>query len=71
MVLSKENYAAQAKHELGRVCIVNYNGHILYDEFVRPKYHITNYLTWVSGISYQKIKDCETFDHHKDKVQFL
>lgn len=36
---------------LARVSIVNYNGHILYDVYVRPEGKITNYRTWVSGIS--------------------
>ena len=57
------------KHELGRLCIVNYNGHILFDEFIRPKNKIINYLTWVSGITYEKIKDCETFDFFQEKVK--
>ena len=43
--------------ELARVSIVNYNGHVLIDSFVRPNKKITNYLTWVSGITFAKIKD--------------
>ena len=35
---------------LARVSIVNYNGHVLYDEFVRPEGKITNFRTWVSGV---------------------
>ncbi|CDW84774.1 interferon-stimulated gene 20 kda protein [Stylonychia lemnae] len=36
---------------LARVSIVNYNGHILYDQYVKPEGRITNYRTWVSGIT--------------------
>ena len=35
---------------LARVSIVNYNGHVLLDEYVKPEGKITNYRTWVSGI---------------------
>lgn len=35
---------------LGRVSIVNFNGHVLLDTFVKPEGKITNYRTWVSGI---------------------
>eukprot|EP00347_Sterkiella_histriomuscorum_P019580 403341087 len=36
---------------LARVSIVNYNGHVLYDQYVRPEGKITNFRTWVSGIT--------------------
>lgn len=36
---------------LARVSIVNYNGHVLYDEFVKPEGRITNFRTWVSGVA--------------------
>lgn len=32
-------------HEVARVSITNYNGHVLYDEYIRPKKQIVNYLT--------------------------
>lgn len=68
MVLSLAKHDIKEKHELGRVSIVNYNGNVLFDEFIRPKHKIINYLTWVSGITYQKIKDCSTFDAFKEKI---
>lgn len=68
MVLSIAKHEIKEKHEIGRVSIVNYNGHILFDEFIRPKNRIVNYLTWVSGITYDKIKNCATFDTFKEKV---
>lgn len=39
------------KDALARVSIVNYNGHVLYDKYVRPSSYITDYRTWVSGIT--------------------
>ena len=36
---------------LYRVSIVNYNGQVLYDEYVKPEGRITNFRTWVSGVA--------------------
>lgn len=36
---------------IARVSLVNYNGYPVYDKFVRPDARITDYRTWVSGIS--------------------
>jgi RNA exonuclease 4 len=41
---------------LARVSIVNYNGHVLMDTYVRPKGEITNYRSWVSGVYPQSMK---------------
>ena len=35
---------------LARVSIINYNGHVLMDKYVRPVKHITDFRTWVSGV---------------------
>ena len=35
---------------LARVSIVNYNGHVLMDKFVRPEKRIIDFRTWVSGV---------------------
>lgn len=48
--------------ELARISIINYNGHVLMDEYVRPKKYITNYLTWVSGITRNNIANAKTYD---------
>ena len=42
---------------LARVSIVNYNGHVLMDKYVRPVKHITDYRTWVSGVSPYDLKE--------------
>ena len=36
---------------LARVSVVNYNGAIVYDKYVRPDARVTDYRTWVSGIT--------------------
>lgn len=42
---------------LARVSIVNYNGHTIYDKFVRPQDKVTDYRTWVSGVTPQNLKE--------------
>ena len=42
---------------LARVSIVNYNGVVLLDKFVIPEgKRITDYRTWVSGVTADKLK---------------
>lgn len=36
---------------LARVSIVNFHGHTLMDEYVRPREYVTDYRTDVSGIT--------------------
>ena len=36
---------------LARCSIVNYYGHILMDKYVIPDGNVTNYRTWVSGVT--------------------
>lgn len=54
--------------ELARVSIVNFNGHVLIDTYVRPQKKIKNYLTQVSGITYTHIKNAPTFPQVKEKI---
>jgi RNA exonuclease 4 len=42
---------------LARVSIINYNGHILYDAYVMPEGKVTDYRTWVSGISPHMLRE--------------
>ncbi|MCH0628639.1 hypothetical protein JNB11_01440 [Kocuria palustris] len=39
------------KNALGRCLIVNYYGEVIYDEYVRPKERVTDWRTWVSGVT--------------------
>jgi len=41
---------------LARCSIVNANGHILMDKFVIPEGSVTNYRTWVSGVTPHHLK---------------
>jgi len=36
---------------LARVSIVNFHGHCVLDYYVKPKEDVTDWRTWVSGIS--------------------
>eukprot|EP00331_Platyophrya_macrostoma_P014435 CAMPEP_0176413778 /NCGR_PEP_ID=MMETSP0127-20121128/4889_1 /TAXON_ID=938130 /ORGANISM="Platyophrya macrostoma, Strain WH" /LENGTH=390 /DNA_ID=CAMNT_0017793599 /DNA_START=48 /DNA_END=1220 /DNA_ORIENTATION=+ len=63
MVKVEEN-----ESEVARITIVNYNNHVLFDQFIRPKRKITDYLTFVSGVTYGKIKNQPTIDHYKDQL---
>ena len=42
---------------LARASIVNYNGHVLYDKFIKPEGIITDYRTWVSGVTPASMKN--------------
>ena len=64
---------------LARVSIINYNGHVLMDKYVRPTKRITDFRSWVSGvhpwhlkeengaISFEKAKE-ESHRILKDKI---
>ena len=47
---------------LARVSIVNYHGKQLYDSFVLPKESVTDYRTYVSGITPQLLRSARTFE---------
>lgn len=47
---------------LARVSIVNYHGDQLYDSFVQPKEAITDYRTFVSGITPKLLQEARSFE---------
>lgn len=47
---------------LARVSIVNYHGHQLYDSFVLPKEAVTDYRTFVSGITPKLLREARTLE---------
>ncbi|MCJ1454300.1 3'-5' exonuclease [Mycoblastus sanguinarius] len=47
---------------LARVSIVNFHGHQLYDSFVQPKEPITDYRTFVSGVTPQLLQAARTLE---------
>ena len=56
---------------LARVSIVNYNGHTIYDKYVRPEGRVTDFRTWVSGVTPQNLKPengAITFSQAKEEV---
>lgn len=42
---------------LARVSIVNFHGHVLLDEYVKPREKVTDFRTHVSGIKYHHLKE--------------
>ena len=46
---------------LARVSIVNFHGHVLMDEYVRPKERVTDFRTEVSGITPHHLKNAKEF----------
>ncbi|KAL8950650.1 MAG: hypothetical protein Q9222_003334 [Ikaeria aurantiellina] len=47
---------------LARVSIVNYHGHQIYDSFVHAKEQVTDYRTFVSGITPKLLQQARTFE---------
>ncbi|KAL8872129.1 MAG: hypothetical protein Q9174_002189 [Haloplaca sp. 1 TL-2023] len=47
---------------LARVSIVNYHGHQIYDSFVQTKEAVTDYRTFVSGITPKLLREARTFE---------
>lgn len=46
---------------LARISIVNYFGHVVLDEFVKPREKVVEWRTWVSGIKPEHMKNAITF----------
>lgn len=44
-----------SKSALARVCIIDYDGEVVFDEFSRPAEEITDYRTTISGITFKDI----------------
>lgn len=56
---------------LARVSIVNYFGKVMLDTFVKPKQRVTNWRTWVSGVSPYHMHNAITFEEARTKVLAL
>ncbi|GEQ72083.1 hypothetical protein JCM33374_g5769 [Metschnikowia sp. JCM 33374] len=54
---------------LARVSIVNYYGVVLLDTYVKPEGHVTDWRTWVSGITPQHMRHAIPFKEARDKVE--
>ncbi|EGX53453.1 hypothetical protein AOL_s00006g319 [Orbilia oligospora ATCC 24927] len=53
---------------LARVSLVNYNGHCVLDTFVKPKERVTDWRTWVSGVSAKDMAKAMTLEEAQKKV---
>ena len=53
---------------LARVSLVNYHGHVLLDEYVKPMETVTDYRSWVSGIHPHHLRDASDFKLVQNKV---
>lgn len=56
---------------LARISIVNYHGDQLYDSFVLPKEAVTDYRTYVSGITPQNLRSARTLEEVQRDVAKL
>lgn len=53
---------------LARVSIVNFHGHCVLDLFVKPKEKVTDWRTWVSGVSPKDMEHAVTFEEAQKKA---
>lgn len=56
---------------LARVCIINWNGKKLMDNFVRPEEPITDYRTFVSGITEKDLESDKVLDMKECRSRVL
>jgi len=60
------------KSSIARVTLVDWDGHIVWDEFVRQEQEVTDYRTFVSGITPLDLEDAVvTIDDCRRKVQAM
>ncbi|KAI5817160.1 ribonuclease H-like domain-containing protein [Pyronema omphalodes] len=53
---------------LARVSIVNFHGHCVLDLFVKPKEKVTDWRTWVSGVSPKDMEHAVTFEEAQKRA---
>lgn len=56
---------------LARVSIVNYYGHVVLDKFVKPKERVTDWRTWVSGVTPKHMKIAVPFEEVQKETASL
>ncbi|EGV64717.1 3'-5' exonuclease [Yamadazyma tenuis] len=56
---------------LARVSIVNFYGYTVYDKFVKPREKVTDWRTWVSGVTPKHMKDAATFKQAQEETSKL
>lgn len=62
---------ANDQSALARVSIVNYFGVVLLDTYVKPEGHVTNWRTWVSGITPKHMYQAISFKEAQQKVKAI
>lgn len=53
---------------LARISIVNFFGHVLLDKFVKPKERVTDWRTWVSGVTPRHMKEAVSFEEAQNEA---
>ncbi|CAK91468.1 unnamed protein product (macronuclear) [Paramecium tetraurelia] len=67
-----ENEIGASVQMLARITVVNYNGYVVLDQYYKPRFKVINYITRISGITPQIIKDKPVYnDFEKLKLQLL
>lgn len=56
---------------LARVSIVNFYGHVVLDEFVKPREKVTDWRTWVSGITPKHMNKAISFEEAQKRTSSL
>lgn len=56
------------ENALARVSLVNYYGHVILDEFVKPREKVTDWRTWVSGVKPEHMKQAVSFKQVQQDV---
>mgnify|MGYP002378625937 CR=1 FL=1 len=60
-----------AESALARVSIVNFYGHVVYDKFVKPREKVTDWRTWVSGVTPKHMNQAISFTEAQKEVSDL
>ena len=63
MVICEDN-----QRHLARLSIVNFNRHVIFDEYIKPQKNVKNYLKEITNIDSFKVSHSETFDFYKKKI---
>lgn len=56
------------ENALARVSLVNYNGYVIMDEYVKPREKVVDWRTWVSGIESKHMKIAMSYKDVQQRV---
>ncbi|ODV78245.1 exonuclease [Suhomyces tanzawaensis NRRL Y-17324] len=56
---------------LARVSVVNFYGQVIYDKFVKPKEKVTDWRTWISGVTPKDLIGAVSFQEAQEEVSNL